>query len=528
MSEMRASVILQAIDRVSRPMARMSGAVSRFSRASGLSRISDQAARTGRAIDNATGQLGRFAGKMALLGGAGGFLFKTQLLDTAAAFERYQTILETTEGSNEKAQKAMAWVNEFAVRTPYELDELVQSFVKLRSYGLDPTTGLLRTLGDTSAAMGKSLTQSVEAIADAVTGENERLKEFGITARTVGNKIVYEYTANGETMRKVAQRGNRAMIQDTLTAIWNDKYGGAMDKLSTKWEGMMSNLGDQWTRFANMIMGAGVFDWMKDRLQGVLTSIDQMAASGQLQALAEQFGANLVSGLTRFWEALQAVIEIGRAGGSVLLWLHDTLGGWEPVLAAITAFIAGPFLVALGSATVAIGGFLLALMATPVGWFIAAVAAIAGAAGLIYENWGTIADFFAGIWSRIETGGQRLKLFFLDLVAEIGGMVAKLIDVVPESMRSTFGLDGLSDAIRRIDELRDRAGMDLTRMQTGGASSGAAAPGNGGLSAPPRTQVGGTLKISIDSEGRPRVRELKSDNPNVGIDVDTGLAMAMP
>ena len=41
------------------------------------------------------------------------------LVDTAAKFEKYQTILETTERSGEKAKKAMAWVTNFAVNTPY-------------------------------------------------------------------------------------------------------------------------------------------------------------------------------------------------------------------------------------------------------------------------------------------------------------------------------------------------------------------------------------------------------------------------
>lgn len=524
---MKLSVVLQMIDRLSGPMEKAGQKVGRFYHKAGLDRISASAGRAGKAIGGATDQLGRLAGKAALLGGAGGFLFKTQLLDVAAAFEKYQTILETTEGTQAKAQEAMSWVNDFAVGTPYQLDELVESFVKLRSYGLDPTNGLLKTLGDTAAAMGKPLTQAVEAIADAVTGENERLKEFGITARTVGNKIVYEYSANGETMRKVARRGNRAMIQDTLTAIWNDKYAGSMDKLSKTWGGMMSDLGDQWTRFANKVMSAGVFEWMKTRLKATLDSINALAENGQLDSMARDFGASLMSAFKEIWAALQEVIAIGRELGGVIVDLKEFFGGWKPLLGVVAALLAGPFLVALVTAGVAVAGFLSALMATPVGWFIFAVSAIAGAAGLIYENWDKIADFFEGIWSRIKIGGQHLKLFFLDLVAEIGGMVAKLIGMVPESLRSTFGLDGLSDAIAGIDQARREAGLDLGNMQRGANAIGNRQGEFAGLSVR-RAEVGGTLKISIDSEGRPRVKELKSDNPNIGIDVDTGPMMAMP
>lgn len=70
-----------------------------------------------------------------------------------------------------KARESLAWVSEFATKTPYELNETTEAFVKLRAYGLDPKNGLLQILGDKSAAMGKDINQAVEAIADAVTGK---------------------------------------------------------------------------------------------------------------------------------------------------------------------------------------------------------------------------------------------------------------------------------------------------------------------------------------------------------------------
>ena len=121
---------------------------------------------------------GLIAGGLAMLG--------RSFLDTAAQFEKFETVLGVIEGSEEKGKAALSWVSDFAAKTPYELTEVTEAFVKLRSYGLEPTNGLLKTLGDTSAAMGKPLMQAVEAIADAITGENERLKEFGITAKVTG------------------------------------------------------------------------------------------------------------------------------------------------------------------------------------------------------------------------------------------------------------------------------------------------------------------------------------------------------
>ncbi|MGN6910579.1 hypothetical protein, partial [Neisseria sp. P0017.S003] len=75
-----------------------------------------------------------------------------------------------------------------------------------------------------------------------------------------GNRIIYEYTdKSGRQMRAMADKNNREQIRATLQTIWNEKYGGAMDKLSNTWGGMMSNLSDNWERFKLMIADSGVF-----------------------------------------------------------------------------------------------------------------------------------------------------------------------------------------------------------------------------------------------------------------------------
>ena len=225
------------------------------------------------------------------------------LVGTASEFERFQTILITTEGSAEAAQAAMGWVQNFAVKTPYELAQVTDAFVMLRAYGLDPTQGLLQTLGDTSAAMGKPLSQAVEAIADAVTGENERLKEFGIKASKTGSEIVYEYTnAAGKAVQAAVDASDRMAIQQTLMGVMNEKYAGSMDRLSKTWEGMVSNVFDLWTKFQMMIMDAGLFDWMKGKLSEVLETINQMEADGTLQEWAVQIGQTIQTALINMWE----------------------------------------------------------------------------------------------------------------------------------------------------------------------------------------------------------------------------------
>ncbi len=326
-------------------MTRLSGAWRGFK--SNLLNVGDA---FGRVKSNVTG----LATKLGVLGTAAGYLFKTQFLDTAAEFERLQTILKTLEGGDvTKAKQAFGWINDFAAKTPYDLKTVTEAFVRLRAYGIDPIKGdTLRSLGDTASAMGKSVMDAVEAIADAVTGENERLKEFGIKAAKEGGKIIYSYTDKaGKQRQKAIDASNREMIRRTLVAIWNEKYAGAMDEQSRTWQGMMSNLGDQWTRFTARVMASGVFDWMKGKLGGVLEELNRAAEDGRLQMWAEQTGAAIKEFFVNAWELGKSIRDVAVASA-------EFVGGWKNLGIILGAVALAPTIASVVQLGIAIGGVL--------------------------------------------------------------------------------------------------------------------------------------------------------------------------
>lgn len=360
MADLKTSIILDLIDRVSAPARKVTQSLKKIGVSQGqLDAVSKAAGRVGTNLGNVGRETGRLAGKMAILGGAGLWFVKSQLIDTAAQFEKFRTVLETVEGSSAKAQASMDWVSDFAAKTPYELEEVMEGFVRLRAYGLDPTAGLLRSLGDTASAMGKPIMQAVEAIADAITGENERLKEFGIRAEVDGNQIRYSYTDRaGKQLFKLVDKNNRRMIQSSLEAIWNEKYAGAMEKQSQTWTGMISNLSDQWTRFKVKIMEAGLFDWLKDKLGGLLSTLDRMAADGSLAKLANDIGVKLKEGFLAAWKAGEAFWKILQTLGRVVSWLAGVMGGYENLAMAVAVLMGGKLLlsvVSLGASFFALG-----------------------------------------------------------------------------------------------------------------------------------------------------------------------------
>ena len=224
--------------------------------------------------------------------GAGGFaLF--DLFKTASQFEQYQIMLENMEGSAAGAKKAMSWVQEFAQKTPYELGDVMEAFVALKAYGIDPMDGSLRALGDASAGMSKPIMQAVEAMADAITGEYERLKEFGITTKVSGDQVSFTYRKAGKEIVEITKKGTAA--QKVLSKIFEARFGGMMDRQSNTLTGMISNLKDQWSKFQMMVADAGIFDLVKAKIGAVLAKVNEWASNGQLKAWAKEVSDRLQS-----------------------------------------------------------------------------------------------------------------------------------------------------------------------------------------------------------------------------------------
>lgn len=399
------------LDQLQREIAQTESALKRLRSASNF--------KVGAGFTNIGSKLRGDATRLGIVGGvigAAGLAVGKSMLDTTAAFEKSLTILKTVEGSESAAQRSFGWIQDFAQRTPFELQQVTDAFVRLRAYGIDPIRGdSLRVLGDTASAMGKDVMDAVEAIADAVTGENERLKEFGIKASKEGGKIAYTFTdRNGKQMRKVVDANNRAMIQSTILAIWNSKYKGAMDEQSKTWNGMVSNLKDSWARFAYMVMQSGPFEGLKNELGGLLKQMDIWAKDGTMKLWAEKTGRALM----RAGEELK---KIAIQFWNVTTAIKDFLGGWDRLAWALLALNFAPTIIAIGSFVKGLWGLAAAMWGVSgASWAVVGPWAILGGliAGFvaILMNLDTVGEFVYGIWEKIA--GKEIVDKFWNFVFE--------------------------------------------------------------------------------------------------------------
>ena len=164
-----------------------------------------------------------------------------QSIDTFKEFEKMGAIMENVYGSSADASAAIKMITKFAATTNFSLKESMGAFLKLKNRGIEPTAKSLKNMADIANSQGKSLDQLTEAVLDAMTGENERLKEFGIKAKDAGDKV--KFTFKGVT--KEVEKSEDA-IRDAILSF--GELNGVKDvtlKISSTLEGQMSNFGDR-------------------------------------------------------------------------------------------------------------------------------------------------------------------------------------------------------------------------------------------------------------------------------------------
>lgn len=225
---------------------------------------------------------------------AGLALIGRELVTTVSLFEKLRAQLETIEGSSAKAEKAFARLQDFATSTPFQLQNVVDSFAKLRAVGLDPTNDDLRALGDTAAGMSKDIVEMAEAAVAATTGEMERLKAFGIVAKQQGNQVTFHFKGQKTKIKKDANA-----IFGYLTNLGKVHFSGGMQRQMSTVGGAFSNLQDNIAKFFDQIGRAG----FGRALSGFIKELTGIVGEGDEAAVT--IGETLASALKSLTDLLR-------------------------------------------------------------------------------------------------------------------------------------------------------------------------------------------------------------------------------
>lgn len=227
----------------------------------------------------------------------------------ASTTEQYATRLKVLTGSQEESAKLFKQMSDYAAKTPFEYQEIMQAATALTGVmkgGVDEVTKWMPLIGDLAAASGLTIQETTEQVIrmySAGAASADLFRERGILAM-LGFQAGVSYSAE-ETKKK-------------LIEAWEaptSKFKGATEELSKTWSGAVSMLADKWFIFQNKLMNAGLFDWLKEKLNALNTWLDGLFTSGAVDSFIASFNSigGIISSLKpafmAIWDTIKSFIS---------------------------------------------------------------------------------------------------------------------------------------------------------------------------------------------------------------------------
>lgn len=464
MANMVTSIVMQLVDRVTRPVRRIQQSLSGLARQAGFDRLSRSARQVGVQFGHTIRQAGILAKRVAMLGAAG----------LAGAWGVSRLVGKVTEAGNaiklssERLGVGSTWLQEwlyvgrqFGVENDAMVDGLKELSLRADEWIMTaggPAAEAFKRLGISHKDM-QATKGNTEAMFDLVMS---RLR--GVTNFAARQRLVDELFggSGGEQMA--------AMVNMTTEEIEKMKQaardaGGILTpeqiEQSRVYTRQMGDLRDRFGSIQTTIVGSilpAMNDWLlrvselitanKDLISGgIREGLTQIWAAlravggavGQVARLVGGFGnlliivASVLAAKFVFSLVLAAAATVVLAKDVVLVAARLSVNLIRAVLSATAALVAfaargvagaatsliafsrgliGLAARAIPAAIMGIRAMSMALLTTPVGWIIAGITAVAGLAYLLYKNWDGVAAWFGDMW-------EGVKAFFSQSPAEI-------------------------------------------------------------------------------------------------------------
>ena len=263
-------------------------------------RVEGGIARLSGTIRSASSQLVNFRNTFSVLAAGLGV---REIVSVNQQFEKMRASLTTVTGSAKLAADAFKGIQKFASETPFGVSEVTQAFIKLSALGLEPSEKALRSYGNTASAMGKDLNQMIEAVADAATGEFERLKEFGIKASQQNGQVSLTFRGTTTTIKNSADE-----IQKYLLDIGEVDFAGGMERQAATIDGALSNLGDAWENLLDRMLSAEAEGGLAGLIRSFAEGLQYLATTG-----IDSFRKAVIAGIAsieKAWIEMKATARI--------------------------------------------------------------------------------------------------------------------------------------------------------------------------------------------------------------------------
>ena len=252
-------------------------------------------------------------GAVAAFGGANVI---SGLVKTNAEFQDLRNTLETLEGSASGGREALGFIQDWAAKTPFDLKSATQAYIRLNNAGIEPTTQLLNTLGNTASVTTSKL-DGFHALIRVISRSKHsigledinQLEDRGIPVLTILNEKL------GLTRTEITKLGMSAegaqTIVNAMLEGFNERYTGQMDRAMGNISTTLSNLADNATK-VQVAFGDGgftkVFTENAKALSDFLENITPVAEGlGKIVTAVDWLNKNLPNPV----KTVSAALELG-------------------------------------------------------------------------------------------------------------------------------------------------------------------------------------------------------------------------
>ena len=434
-------------------------------------------------------------------GKIGGLSARYQI--NAEALQVYGSLVQEAGGTTKDAADAMG--------------ALKQSMAEAINGGKEQTAAFAG-LGISIENLKKmSPEQVMEQMADTFKGSErdmskqstllELMGQNGAVFMDVMNKGGDEYRARLAEMRADGSLLSADQLQQA------DEYDKSWKRLQRTVGGLKTALG---LKLANALEAPvqSIQKWIVANRALIDQKFDVfLAALPDILAVCKEVIAGVWRAIEKIGGALQVMNSILGPTGSVLLLL---IGRFAPMIMA-----AGSLALAIGKIAWSVGNFASVIpfamqflsrlwsviLANPIGLL---VAAVIGLGVIIYENWDSIVQYVSDAWERIKSVFDA-------------GFFDGLIQLWLESWQTLA--NGILGIIKTLlpdflmpDVFKDFKFSFASDRAEGITTAAAAAQAQ-------RQEVKNVIRLEIDADGWPRVKEMRSGSQDTTLDVMAGLSM---
>jgi tape measure domain-containing protein len=420
--------IFTAIDKMSAPLAAMSGKIAAFAHRADRS-IRNVGAKAESAFSALTGGMGNYA----IVGAMGlATLAVKSFVTEAAKIEDVTAYFTPVLGSAEKARKLVSMLNIEAQKTPFEFQDIsnvASTLLPLMNGNLEKTVATFRMLGDTAGGNVDKLQRVTLGYSKALLKGKVTLESLNIIAEAgvpIFQQMAKEMYGNEKATDKLfaaISKGNVPLSVltksfETMTSKGGMFYRGMIISSET-FNGVLSSLSDG-LKMAAAEFGTAFLPILKEYALKAIEIADKVklwaAANKELiSAKVKAFITGIAKAVEFLYKNFDTVVMVLKVYIGLLLFIK-TISFGVAIYQSAMAFWS--FATAIWGAVAAVWAFL-----WPVLLVLAAIGLIVGAFYLAYRAIALVSDKWNEWGAALTYTLSILAIFFSPILAGLGATI---------------------------------------------------------------------------------------------------------